>query len=758
MSLSKSVRHTFIVAGTAVVAVTGLLGAAGSSDAAARNARPVPLTSSIAPPVPAGATRLGPVSPGQTLSIEVTLNVAHQAALTAFLNGLTDPRSPFFQHFLARGQFGPRFGPSLAQVAAVKDALRSAGLRPGPVSANRLSIPVTASAGAIERAFGIALEQYRLPGGRVAYANSAAPRLPAAVAPLVQGVLGLDDLYPEQHEGSGPLARTPAAREAPAGPEAPAAPAVSIHAARTVRRPRGASPALGPQPCQAAINSFANTANTVAGHYGLSLLYLIKDLGKGARIAVAELEPNLKSDIAAYEKCYKIHTRVNYLKVDGGSGSGAGQGEAALDIELLAGLAPQSVIDVYQAPNTGIRPGDGFYDLFKKFANSDADKVMSVSWGACEARLVAADVRGQAALFEQADAQGQVVFAAAGDEGSTGCFDPAASKPNKTVSAGTPASAPFVVAVGGTSFTGSGSSQKEIVWNDSNSALGVGATGGGVSSIWCMPSYQHQAKIPGIINAESKRDSSSSCKTKTFRELPDISASGDPLFGYATFYKGGWTFGGVGGTSAATPVWASIAALMNVSPFCKAYGAKAPLLPQNLYAAVAKYHSYVYAKASQVVRDVTIGNNDYTPSGYQGGLYKAGKGFDMASGLGVPMVSGEQAHKWWVYIAGLTQVLCHQAATKLRTVRVTSVSPKSGPAGKAVTVKVAGSGFLPIAFADKAQIRSGSKVLKTEYATCTTTTCTVKLPAESAQTVDIRIFAASLWPSPVSKADHYVYK
>jgi subtilase family serine protease len=746
MSLSKPARHTVTVLFTAVVAVTGLLAGAGPSNAVSRSAAPVPLTASRAPAVPAGATRLGPVSPDRKLTIEVTLNIAHQAALTAFLNGVADPRSPFFQHFLRPGQFGPRFGPSLAQVAAVSGALRSAGLSPGRPSANRLAIPVTAPVTAIEHAFGITLDQYRLPGGRVAYANSAAPKLPAAVAPLVQGVLGLDDLYLEQHQRSGPLTA------------APAAPLASARDARSSRRAHPASPALGPQPCAAASNSFANTANTVASHYGLNLLYLVKDLGKGARIAVAELEPNLKSDITAYEKCYNIHTKVNYVKIDSGVGSGAGQGEAALDIDLLTALAPQSVIDVYQAPNNGIAKGDGFYDLFKRFANSDTDKVMSVSWASCEARVAAAQVRAQEALFEQADAQGQEIFTAAGDEGSTDCFDPAASKPNDAVSAATPASSPFVIAVGGTSFTGSGSSQKEVVWNDSDSALGAGAGGGGVSTIWCMPSYQHQTKIPGIINAESKRDASSSCGTKTFREIPDVSASGDPLFGYAVFYNGSWVFGGVGGTSAATPVWAAIAALMSVSPYCKAYGAKAPLLPQNLYGAVATYHSYVYAKTSQVVRDVTIGNNDYTPSGYKGGLYKTGKGFDMASGLGVPMVSGEQSHQWLVYLAGLTQVLCHQAATKLRTVKVTGVSPKSGPAGKAVTVKVHGTGFLPFAFADKAQIRSGSKVLKTEYATCTTTTCTVKLPAESAKTVDIRIFALSLWPSPVSKSDHYTYK
>ena len=264
MSLSKSVHHSLrrrraaTVLVTALVSVAGLLAATGPSDAASPNATPIPLTGSLAPAVPAGATRLGPVSPSRMLTIEVTLNIARPAALTAFLNGIADPRSPFFQHFLAPGQFGPRFGPSLAQVAAVSDALRSAGLSPGPVSANRLSIPVTASVAAIEQAFGITLDQYRLPGGRVAYANSAAPKLAAAVAPLVQGVLGLDDLYLEQHQSS----------------PAPAAPAISVRNTRSTRRPHAASPALGPQPCAAATNSLANTANTIAGLYGLSLLYL----------------------------------------------------------------------------------------------------------------------------------------------------------------------------------------------------------------------------------------------------------------------------------------------------------------------------------------------------------------------------------------------------------------------------------------------------------------------------------------------------
>jgi subtilase family serine protease len=679
------------------------------------------------------------LSPSTKLSIEVTLSVPDQARLTAFLNGLTDPQSPFYQRFLQPGQFGPRFGPSLAQVTAVENALRSAGLSPGDVSANRLAIPVTATAAAIEHAFGITLDRYRLAGGRVAYANSAAPKISAAVAPLVQGVVGLDDLYPEQHLDSDLSGAAPTTPVVSGGRTSAAGPAL-------------AASSQGPQPCAAASGGGFNlAANFIAALYGVNLLYAVNDLGKGARIGVLELEPNLRSDIAAYKACYKISTKVSYLKVDGGVKAGAGAGEAALDIEMVAGLAPKSSIDVYQAPNSN----SGFYDDFKKFVTSDADKVLSVSWGSCEINTPAATMRAQESLFEQANAQGQTIFAAAGDEGSTSCYNPSASTPNDKLSALSPASAPYVIGVGGTSFGGS-SGNEQVVWNDSGISLGSGAGGGGVSTFWCMPSYQHQAKIPGVINADSRKDTSKSCKSKHFRESPDISGLADPVFGYAVYYNGSWV--GIGGTSAATPVWASIAALTRISPWCTAYRSKGATLPQNLYRAVDRYHSYVYGRTPQVVRDITSGNNDYTDSGYTGGLYPATKAYDMASGLGAPMVSGLSGRDWFVYLAGLTQVLCHETATRLKTVKVGRVVPNSGKAGEKHKVTVHGTGFLPFRFADKAEIISGRKVLASVYAVCSTTACKVTLPAESARTVQIRIFASSLWPSRLVRADRFTYK
>ena len=177
-----------------------------------------------------------------------------------------------------------------------------------------------------------------------------------------------------------------------------------------------------------------------------------------------------------------------------------------------------------------------------------------------------------------------------------------------------------------------------------------------------------------------------------------------------------------------------------------------------------KYRSYIYKSSPQGLNDITSGDNDYTPSGYTGGLYPATRGYDMATGLGAPMLSGlsgvyGSGHGlWYTFLTGLTQLLCHQSATTAKTVKVTGVSPNSGRAGKAAKVVVHGSGFLPVSSADEAQVISGGKVLATVAASCSATACKVTLPAETKRTVDIKIFASSLWSSPITAKDRYHYK
>jgi hypothetical protein len=702
-------------------------GPAGAHTAGAGTDRPTKVGAVARPPQ--GAVRLGAVASGRSIQVDVTLRVPHPAALSAFVAAVSDRQSPLFGHFLKRGQFGGRFGPSLATVRLVDNGLRAGGLRPGRVASDRLAIPVTATAAAIEHAFGVKLVRYLLPGGRIAYANASAPRLRAGIARYVAGVLGLNNLYQPFSLVVRPKAGHPVSPQKPARAASPAHPAAG-----------------GPVPCAAATSVATSqggyTANQLASYYNMSPLYGLGDLGDGVSVALAEFEPVSASDIRAYQKCYKIPDTVSYVKVDGGDGTGAGSGESALDVDDVMGLVPHAGIQMYEAPNN---TGDkGTYDLYAAIVNKDQDQVVSTSWGICEPESDDSLLNSEDTLFEQANSQGQTVFAAAGDDGSTDCYVDGGAKDRK-LAVDDPGSQPFVLSVGGTSI----GTSSENVWNDSSEHEGAG--GGGVSAYWCMPAYQDQKAIPGLINSHSHTTGCGS-KVPYSREVPDVSADADPNTGYVVRYKGSWQI--IGGTSGAAPLWASVAALIDDSPFCGYYDAgDAGVLPQGLYAAVASHVSYIYDSPSyEVLYDVTHGNNDYTPSGYQGGLYKSTFGYDLASGLGTPLVGGYTPKgKTSMYYPGLAATMCWQYGKKLRSTHVTGVTPRQGPSDKSVKITVTGSGFLPIAGADMAEV--GSVLVS---ATCTTSTrCTVKLPKMRPGTVNIRIAAEDHGFSPITSADKY---
>jgi subtilase family serine protease len=688
------------------------------------------------PVVPKSAKGLGQLSASTSLRLLVTLKVRNPVALASFISALSDRKSPLFHHFLRRGQFGARFGATPAQVAKVDAALRSAGLVPGRVSSDRLTIPVRASAAAAERAFGTKIAEYRLVNGRRAYANSAAVRIPAAAAPYVMGVVGLDTVD---------VPHSLAVR-----------PSISIRlgAPRTQIRPvarlRLAPSASGPRPCSAAASTATAdgsfTADQLAGYYGMSPLYGLNDLGQGVHVALAEFEDNSTSDIAAYLACYGLNTTVNYKPVDGGPPSGAGAGEAALDIEDVAGLAPGATIDVYQEPNGG---SQDTYDLYQAIIDADADPVVSTSWGECELNADPSLISSEDNLFAQAVTQGQTVLAAAGDSGSTDCLGNGATNAS-ALAVDDPASQPWVVGVGGTSIGAS----SEAVWNDSAATDGAG--GGGLSAVWCMPSYQGQTAIPGVISTYSKPVTGCpSGEAPYARQVPDVSADADPAHGYTIYFGGSWM--AIGGTSGAAPLWAAVAALTDASPFCGDWGSgNAGVQPSGLYTVASVFGSpYIY-KFGEALSDVTSGNNDYTPSGYTGGLYPATTGYDMASGLGTPLASGYSGPGVASnYFPGLTAFMCAAFATRNVTATISRVVPGAGPVKGGNTITVIGSGFLPIPGAEEAAV--GSKIVTT-VACSSSTRCTIKLPRESPGTVDIQIAVENgLELTPLTKHDRYIY-
>jgi hypothetical protein len=748
--LLASVAAVTTVAGTVVaVAAVAAPSAAGTTTAGTTTApaSTIALISSAAAPVPAGSVRLGALPAATRIHVDVGLNLGDQAGLTALLNGLANPRSRYYRDFLGEGQFGPLFGLSLARIGQVSATLRSLGLDPGPVDSGRLLIPVTATAAQLAHAFGVSLADYRLPGGRVAYANTAAPKVPAAIAPYVAGVIGLDDLAVPQHM-SEPV---------PAKPEPALAPATSAATAGT----SSATAAKGPRPCAAATGTAAGdggyTADELAEHYGLDGLYAMGDLGQGVHVAVAELEPNLSSDVSAYESCYGITTRVSYIKVDGGAPAGDGTGEAALDIENIAGLAPDVVIDDYEAPDTN---ADSLLDIAEAVADKKQDQVLSISWGVCERDAGAALLDAYAKVWAQLDAEGITVASAAGDDGPADCYDPGSAASSDALAIASPASTPYGLSVGGTTLTGDSELSEETTWNAAG-APDPGAGGGGLSAAFCMPEYQDYSQVTaaatpilGLISKNSATNAS--CKDSDdpkgyIRQTPDISADAAGSSPYVIYYGGAWQ--GTAGTGGATSLIAASAALIDSSPYCSAKGwdsGPVGLLPQDLYGVMSTGNAsdLVYLDGEGVLADVTSGNTDFTATGYTGGLYPATRGYDMASGLGVPLLSGLDGLP--SFDPSLTSDMCHFLAAKdASTISTTSVSPAYGKAGHAVTVTVKGSGFLEVPQTDVADVNTdgNAKAVTEVYATCSShSVCKVALPAEKAGTYEIEMVVVRWLP------------
>jgi subtilase family serine protease len=578
-----------VVAGATLL--TGGFSAVASSASATSPAVPAARVGS-GPAMPQGSRTAGALPASTRLQATVTLEPASQTALEQYATDVSTPGNALYQHFLTNAEFSAQFAPSTSTVAEVEGVLQRDGLSPSAVSADHLAIKVSGSAAQFSRAFDTGFVRYQLPSGRVAYANTVAPLIPGSIVNAVQGVIGLDNIA---------LAHPQTATVAPGSAGAAASPQVVTG---------------GPQPCAAAKtagpSNDALTADQLASAYSFSSLYHAADFGAGKTIAMYELQTNLPSDIAAYQTCYGTNAAVKYVKVDGGSGRVAAGVEATLDIQVAIGLAPKASILVYQGPNTS----NGAYDTYNSIISQDKVQVLSTSWGTCEPQQGRSAALAENTLFQESATKGISVVDAAGDLGSEDCG-------TNALAIDDPGDQPFVTVVGGTKLTKLGPPPTEIVWNER--ANGAGAGGGGISTFFDMPTYQSGAPASlHVINAHSSGTLCGAAKGSYCREEPDVTADADPYTGYVVYVGGSWT--GVGGTSAAAPLFASLLTLTNASTSCAgtAIGFANPAL--YTIAGSSSYKADFY--------DITSGNNDYTGTNHS--LYPAGPGYDMASGLGAP--------------------------------------------------------------------------------------------------------------------------
>jgi hypothetical protein len=647
-----------------------------------------------APHVAAGAANLGALPATTALHADVELSPRDPAGLSSYATAVSTPGNALYKQYITPSQFTNRFGPTPAAVSAVEKQLAASGLTVGKISTNNLTLPVTGSASTFGNAFSTGFTRYRLADQRIAYDNTAAPLIPGTIAGYVQGVIGLDDLTQPEAVGLEPA-------------EAPRSTTASPHVVTG-----------GPQPCASAVTDGttfnALTADQVASAYSLSSLYEANDEGAGDTVGLLELEPNSTNDIATFQTCYGTSAPVTYTEVDGGSGTGPGEGEAALDIEGIIDLAPKAAIDVFQAPNTF----PALVDDYTSMVDDSRVNVISTSWGDCEAEEDPTVISAEGTLFQQSATEGQSVYAASGDAGSSGCGD-------SGLEVDDPGSQPFVTSVGGTTLR-SIAGPVQTVWNDSFEGGKRGAGGGGISELHAMPAYQSGA--PAALNVVNASSSGSQCGAATglCREVPDVSASADEDHGgYVVFYDGDWT--AFGGTSAAAPTWAAFTALTNASSTCQGIGVG--FANPALYDAAAANYSANFD-------DITSGNNDYTADGYTGGLYPSGPAYDMASGLGT-MNGGPLAAK-----------LCGSSTPVPPT--VTKVAPSSGPVAGGTTVTITGTGLTGVT-----GVKFGTNPA-TNVTVVSDTSITAVSPAGTAGVSDVTVSAPSGTSNPVA-TDHFTY-
>jgi len=645
------------------------------------------------------ASDQGPASPTQRME-HMTLFFAptaeQQAALDQLLAEQQDPISANYHQWLTPEEFAGRFGISSQDINVLAAWLRSQGFTVDETARSRTWIAFSGIAAQVNAAFQTSIHNYLL-NGKIHYAASTDPSVPAAFAGVVTGIGALHNFAPHAHS--------------------------------TKPQPRLTSSLTG--------NHFI-VPGDFATIYDLQTLYNSGINGTGQTIAImgqtdltTDSNPGRNGTPGANGQQYDVVTFRNLaglpalttsnfqtVLVTGVTDPGivnADVNEANLDVEWSGAVAPNAnLVYVIDNPTTS----NGAFGSLEWAVSNVKANVFSISYGECEPQA-SADKGALTTAAAQAATQGQTIVAPSGDSGAADCDSN--SPATLGVAVDFPSSIPTVTAVGGTEFSADSANGAnpsvptpywagwttstppdtnpsalayipETAWNDFTiTTPSLSASGGGVSSFFPQPAWQTGLGLP------------------TGRNVPDISFTASAEHdGYLVCSQSSCvngyrdatnSFNVIGGTSAPTPSFAGIVALIN----------------QKLGAAQGNINPQLYTQATNApwaFHDVTTGNNMVactTGTGCTNGVlgYSAGPGYDLVTGLG-----------------SLDVDVLLNAMTGVSDFSVTPSFPN--PAAQNITLTTGNSGTLALSVLGT----SGSNITFTctPVAPLTATTCTPPSP------------------------------
>ncbi len=632
----------------------------------------------------------GPVPdnlPMEHMLLQLRRPAERERALEQFIEQLHDRSSPNFHHWLSAQELGQRYGLAHRDLDAITRWLKAYGFAVNRTYPAGVTIDFSGTAGQVREAFHAEIHYLEKNGVRH-IANMTDPRIPAALAPAIAGVVSLNNFMPH------PMNRP--------------RPGYTVSSSEQLVVPAD-----------------------LATIYNFTPLYKAGYSGQGQTIAIIQDSDayNYPGDWDTFRSTFGLASAYpggSLTQIHPGGCTDPGviantDAETAIDVEWSSAAAPNAAIELASCADTTTNFG-GFIAMQNLLSSSPPPAIMSISFGDSETDLGASANAYIYSLYQQAVTEGVSVFVSAGDEGAA-ASDYNAQEAVYGINVSGFASTPFNVAVGGTDFGdayagtvnnywsstntsdyGSALSYiPEIPWNDSCASLLIAdylkfSTTYGSGGL-CNSS---DASTFGLLTVTGGSGGPSGCATGTpatpevvggscagypkpawqsvfgnprdgVRDLPDVSifaSNGE----WGHYYPVCWsdtanggascsgtpdTWAGFGGTSVAAPIMAGIQALAN-----QVAGARQGNPNPTYYSLASKEYGTAGsascnstlgngAASSCIFYDVTQGdmdqpctgsNNCYTPSGTYGVLstsdtayqpaYTTSTGWDFATGIG----------------------------------------------------------------------------------------------------------------------------
>ncbi|TFK83532.1 subtilisin-like protein [Polyporus arcularius HHB13444] len=515
---------------------------------------------------------LHPASSESSVTLTLALPPTNIEGLHSALYDVSDPASPKYGKHLTKAEVEAFVAPKAESVKAVTDWLATHNLKPQVMSSSgdilRIELSVSVANSLLSANFTHYLDQTT---------NTTVTRtLSMTVPPDVEDHVQF--IFPTTQFISAPISSRPTFEIVQPPRALP----------KRAMPPDLCSQQIFPECLQDLYN--IPTAAATASNNSLAVSGYLREMAT---------EDDLSTFFSSLRTDVTTTPAFDIVSVDSGATSGNGTLEATLDIQYTVGIATGVPTTFY---SVGESSATGFIDLVNYFlAQDEVPLVLSTSYGFNENAFAGSEDVAQTFCnaYAQLGARGTTVLFCSGDNGvySFG-YNSQCSAAGTTFGPTFPSTCPFLTSVGGTQGI-----DPEVVAPFSS---------GGFSNIFARPDYQTSA-VSSYLTALG--NTNSGLYNTTGRGYPDVSAQ---ALNYLIRESGAWEL--VLGTSASTPTFASVIALLNDERL------------KAGKAALGFINPLLYSQGAAAFNDVTNGTNN--GCGAEG--FPALTGWDPATGLGTP--------------------------------------------------------------------------------------------------------------------------